>query len=165
MLLRPQGAPGGPREGKAYIPHCGISHGMQSVRGNTKQDCEKLAPKGDEYEGCFKKCVKKCAEECEALKKYMPTELPLGLLTAGFIGACYDSCESKCEEKCVMEAGDTERARELCCRKLCYDSVEAYTDPECVATCMKDEKDPCKAWKEKERESNLEELCRMYDIC
>jgi hypothetical protein len=32
---------------KVFIPLCGIYHGMQSVRGNTKQDCEKLAPKGD----------------------------------------------------------------------------------------------------------------------
>jgi MoxR-like ATPase len=39
--FRTQGPPGPLGRGKAYIPHCGISHGMQSVRGSTKQDSRK----------------------------------------------------------------------------------------------------------------------------
>ena len=40
-------APGGPREGKAYIPHCGISHGMQGMQKPTVQDIEKINQGGD----------------------------------------------------------------------------------------------------------------------
>jgi len=46
MLLRPQGAPGplgiGSTLGKAYIPLCGIYHGMQSKGDTTNQDSKTL---------------------------------------------------------------------------------------------------------------------------
>ena len=47
MLCKNPGAPGGPSEGRVFIPLCGISHGMQGMQKPTVQDIEKINQGGD----------------------------------------------------------------------------------------------------------------------
>ena len=47
ILCKNPGGPWGPREGKVFIPLCGISHGMQGTQKPTVQDIEKTNQGGD----------------------------------------------------------------------------------------------------------------------
>ena len=73
------------------------------------------------------------------------------------------------EEKAGDEVSATE-LRELCCEHLCYNSIEGYTDEDCVVECMEEwrmkRRDPCDILDEIRQDAiEREILCDEKGIC